>query len=376
MKPGQDFVPPAQQDPTQPRPDVIRLDKVEPSVVRWLWESRIALGKLTLIAGDPGLGKSFLTLDLCARVSTGAAFPGERYADGRPMDRLPGVAILLSAEDDPADTIRPRLEAAGADLRRVALVRGVKTVGPDRAFNLRTDIGYLRGMCKAEPETKLIVIDPISAYLGEDEGNSNTRVRHMLAPLAKIAQDFDIAVIAVTHLNKGGGTGPSSALYRTMGSLAFTAAARTVHLVARDTQGEDRRLMLPVKNNLGQDRKGWGFALAENDATGHTAINWDEHPTPQTADELLSQIAHATGEGRSSRPSPALDAAVAFLKEQLAQGPVRVKDINHRAADHGISDKTLRNARETLRLQCQRQTHLPESPWAWSLPPDESDAPA
>ena len=160
MKPGQDYVPSAQQDPTQPRPDVIRLDKVEPSVVRWLWESRIALGKLTLIAGDPGLGKSFLTLDLCARVSTGAAFPGERYADGRPMDRLPGVAILLSAEDDPADTIRPRLEAAGADLQRVALVRGVKTVGPDRAFNLRTDIGYLRGMCKAEPETKLIVIDP------------------------------------------------------------------------------------------------------------------------------------------------------------------------------------------------------------------------
>jgi len=341
-------------DNPQPRPEarntvyhgpaVVRMCEVAPSSVHWLWDQRIARGKLTLIAGDPGLGKSYLTLDLAARVSTGRAMPGDVWRDGRPKDEYPGVAILLSAEDDPGDTLRPRLEAAGAKLENITLVQGVRTGDHVRSFNLKEDLKFLREMCTYDSEVKLIVIDPISAYLGDDEGHSNTKVRNLLSPLAQLAQEFNVAVVAVTHLNKGGTPG-ASAIYRTMGSLAFTAAARTVHLVARDPDEPERRLLLPVKNNLGQDRSGYGFVLDESDA-GEAVVEWDDKPTDESADELLSRIAN-TREIIGSRDSPRRQ-ATAWLSLVLCDGPVPVAQVEREAKIVGITKRTLERARQEL----------------------------
>ena len=357
---------PAPRNTVQHGPEVVRLDTVASTHVKWLWDQRLALGKLTLIAGDPGLGKSYLTLDLAARVSTGRAMPGDRWDNGRPMDRFPGTAIPLSAEDDPSDTVRPRLEAAGADLRRVAMVTGVRTGDAVSSFSLRDHLKFLRGMCKADPEVRLIVIDPISAYLGDEEGHSNTKVRNLLAPLAKLAQDYNIAVVAVTHLNKaGGGGGAQSAIYRAMGSLAFTAAARTVHLVARDPDDPERRLLVPIKNNLGQDRTGYGFTLGLT-AEGGTAVCWEDAPTPETADALLTRLSRPASD---AAPSPKTDEAVAWLKEQLSTGAMSSSALEQSARQAGISLRTLKRARSALGVR----VHKKADGWVCSLP-DTKDA--
>ena len=355
---------PAPRNTVRYGPEVIRLDTVEPTSVKWLWNQRLALGKLTLIAGDPGLGKSFLTLDLAARVSTGQAMPGDTWDNGEPMDRFPGTAILLSAEDDPADTIRPRLEAAGADLRRVAFVAGVRTGGAVKSFSLRDDLKHLHSICKAQPETRLIVIDPISAYLGDEEGHSNTKVRNLLAPLAKLAQDYNVAVVAVTHLNKSGQGNAQSAIYRAMGSLAFTAAARTVHLVTRDPEDPERRLMVPIKNNLGQDRTGFGFTLALTNEGG-TAVQWESQPTDESADALLDRLSRP-GVGNAAASSK-FDEAVDWLKEELKNGPVATSVLQLAAEAEGISPKTLKRARSALDIESYKQDHI----WLVRLPEDE-----
>ena len=296
-------------------PEVLDLSRVAPSRVHWLWPDRIALGKLTLLAGDPGLGKSYLTLDLAARVSSGRPLPGEVARHGKAARKV----VLLSAEDDPADTIRPRLDAAGADVKNVLLMAGVRTGHAVRHLSLGEDLAHLRTLVEQlDGQCRLIIIDPISAYLGDDEGHSNTKVRNLLAPLAKLAQRSGCAVLAVTHLNKGGsstGGGGANAIYRTMGSLAFTAAARAVHLLARDPNDAEgaRRLVLPVKNNLGNDRSGWGFTLtqAPRDEShpsgfisgGETRIAWDDGPTAETADALLNPPGQGlTRQARKAQP--------------------------------------------------------------------------
>lgn len=369
-------------------PAVTKLSSVSPTKVRWLWTDRLALGKLTLIAGDPGLGKSYLTLDLAARVSSGTPFPGD--AAGK-YGNTPRQVILLSAEDDPADTIRPRLDAAGADCDNVLLMHGVRLHENERAVNLREDVKHLEHLVVSMAgECRLIVIDPISAYLGDDEGHSNTKVRNMLTPLAKLAQDHGVAVLAVTHLNKGGGQGPTNAIYRTMGSLAFTAAARAVHLVARDPADSDgqRRLMLPIKNNLGHDRTGGAFTLTSHeyaDPLGgdpddcpdgrrrETKIVWDAHPTQDSADALLVKLNRGPG-GGVERETPALDEATAFLKQTLADGPVPAKEVQAAAEQHGIAAITLRRTRQTLNVQLTR-TPGPTPISQWSLPNTDHDEP-
>lgn len=350
-------------------PDVLRLDTVEPTRVKWLWDQRLALGKLTLIAGDPGLGKSYLTLDLAARVSTGKAMPGDTWDNGKPMDRFPGTAILLSAEDDPADTIRPRLEAAGADLRRVLMVNGVRTGGATKSFSLRDDMNHLRTICKKETDARLIVIDPISAYLGDEEGHSNTKVRNLLSPLAKLAQEFNLAIVAVTHLNKAGQGNAQSAIYRAMGSLAFTAAARTVHLVTRDPEDPERRLLVPIKNNLGQDRTGYGFTLGLTNE-GDTAVQWEDHPTDESADALLDRLSRRPTSDAAT-PSK-LDEAVHWLRERLSAGPVPSHELHDDAKASGITQKTLSRARSMLKTE----TIKPDGVWSVKLPSDNDDQPA
>jgi putative DNA primase/helicase len=196
----------------------------------WLWPRRIARGKVTLVAGDPGLGKSQLTASLAACVSVGGCLPGSDYA--APL----GSVLFLNAEDDAADTIRPRLEAAGADVARIHALDAVRTLGDDgrvmqRGFDLARDIGALQGAARGIGDVALIVIDPISAYLGGTDSHRNADVRGLLAPLSALAADVGAAVLIVSHLNKTVG---NDAMMRITGSLAFVAAARAAYIVARD----------------------------------------------------------------------------------------------------------------------------------------------
>ena len=173
-----------------------------------------------------------------------------------------GSVIFLSAEDDAADTIGPRLDAAGADVSRVHILEAVRVLLTDgslaeKPFNLETDKAVLERALHEHPDVRLIVIDPISAYLGGVDSHSNAEVRGLLAPLVALATRFGVAVLCVTHLRKSAG----AAIYRAISSIAFAAAARAVWAVASDPEDGDRRLLLPVKQNLSASVGGLGFRI-------------------------------------------------------------------------------------------------------------------
>jgi putative DNA primase/helicase len=238
-------------------PILISMAEVHSRPIEWLWPGRIARGKVTLIAGDPGLGKSFLTLDLAARVSRGSPWPDAPNASA-PL----GGVVLLSAEDDAEDTIRPRLDAAGADVHRIKLLQAVRhnyrENQKEAVFSLGTDLPALEAAILATPGCRLVVIDPITAYLGETDSHKNAEIRGLFAPLAALAAKHGVAIVCVTHLNKSG-SGP--AIYRSIGSIGFVAAARAVWAVIKDRDNPRRWLMLPAKNNLAPDALGLAYTL-------------------------------------------------------------------------------------------------------------------
>jgi RecA/RadA recombinase len=235
----------------------------------------IPRGKLTVIAGDPGLGKSFLTLSLAAMASRGVPFPGsdESHASG------PLASILLSAEDDPADTIRPRLEKMGADLTKVIVMDGIVDAQDRcREFVIGENVAELREVVNNTPDLGLIVVDPVSAYVGESDSYNNAHVRAMLKPLSDLAADTGVAVVLVTHLRK---SEAAKVLHKAMGSLAFTAAARCVLVVVRDRDDNDLRLVLTAKSNLSNDRMGFSYRVSDG------SVVWGE-PVEGTADEVMA----------------------------------------------------------------------------------------
>lgn len=348
----------ADAKPIAPKPILRCLADVVPVRVQWLWPQRIALGKLTLIAGDPGLGKSFISLEMAARISTGRAWPDQ------PGEYAPiGGTVLLSAEDGLDDTIRPRLDAAGADVSKIKAIEGVLLTDEDADakpmhVNLERDVAALEAAIDATPDCRLVVIDPLTAYLGKIDSHNNAEVRGVLALLSDLAARKNVAIVGVTHLNKASSM---SAAYRTMGSLAFVAAARAVWAVARDKEDPEgrRRLVLPVKNNLGNDRTGLAYRL--NGIPGGPAwIEWEPDPVDTTADDAL---APATGRDDDG---PALGEAKAWLRGELADGPQPATDIKKQASKDGIKSRTLDRAKEALNVTSYRDGKT----WWWKLPDD------
>ena len=279
---------------TGDRPILKRLSDVTAEDVDWLWHQRIACGKLTLLSGDPGLGKSFITLDIAARVTSGRPWPDEpAEAPVRP----PATALLLSAEDDAADTLRPRLVAMQADLERVVLLDGVELQDDEghveqQSFSLVTMLDQLEQCLAQLPDCRLVVIDPISAYLQGVDSHRNTEVRAMLAPLAALARKHHVAVVAVNHLNKSN-SGP--AIYRSMGSLAFAAAARTVWMIVKDPNDGARRFFLPVKNNLGCDNMALAYTLERTDGQAAGRVVWEAEPRGVARRRVARQTVFPTG---------------------------------------------------------------------------------
>lgn len=266
---------------------LIMANTVTPRPVEWLWQSRFPIGKLSLVAGDPGLGKSLLTLDTAARLSV-----GRDWADGSECTLGPSGSIFLSAEDDAADTLRPRLDAAGADPTRVGFLAATRCPSEngetyDRTFDLSKDIDILETTIAQVEDCRLIVIDPITAYLGATDSHKNADVRALLAPLSALAARARVAVVAVTHLNKATGV---AAVYRTMGSLAFPAAARAVWAVVKDSQDPTRRLVLPVKSNLAKDTAGMAYRVIDKD--GHPLMEWEPDAVFVTTDQVMSGKDH------------------------------------------------------------------------------------
>ena len=315
---------------------------VTPEPVEWLWAARIALGKLTLIAGEPGLGKSQVSIAMAAAITTGGDLP---CSEGR---ALQGSVVILSAEDGVADTIVPRLMAAGAEREHVQIIRAVKDPTGRRGFNLAADLDLLEKEIDRLGDVRLVIIDPISSYLGTRvDSHVNASVRGVLEPVSEIAARLRIAIVAITHQPKGTG---AAAIHRFIGSIAFVAAARSAHLVISDPEDKDRRLFLPVKNNLAPLGKGLAFRLEQRlvgdpgQGIVASSVVWESEPVTISADQAL-RAADDQGIGGGAGTD-----AEEFLREVLAAGPVSVKDIQAEAKAAGHSWATVRRAKERLKV--------------------------
>jgi hypothetical protein len=336
-----------------------RASELDPEKLVWVWPGRLPEGKLVLLGGPPGLGKSQLTAFMAATVSIGGSWPcGEGST-------LPGDVIFMSAEDGVQDTIIPRLMAAGANRERVHIVSAAtKADGSGRkTFSLKTDVDLLEEMATRIGTVRLIVVDPISAYMGGSDGNGNVETREVLEPLSDMASRLRIAVVAVTHLNKGGGGNNQSALNRFAGSIAFVAAARAAFAVIEDPEDDERRLFLQAKNNLGKKCKGVAFRLEQrlvgDDIMSSNVMFEGEHIT-ESIDEALaaSENRGAVVAGQASK-----DEAAEFLSEVLAYGPRDVLEVEGLARAATLlgankplrQNKAFRDARKQLGVIASRE---------------------
>jgi putative DNA primase/helicase len=319
-------------------PIIRNLDGVEVKAITWLWRNKIPLSMLTLIVGDPGLGKSFLSLCLAARISRGENWPD---GDGIPDNRAPlGTVILLTAEDPLEQVIKPRLISLGADTKNIDAIEAVRVRDDDgrqrqEFFNLQRDIPALQQAIR--PNTKLIIIDPLSAYLGNGlDAHRDNDVRGVLSPLCAIAEKNNIAVVGVMHLNKNT-TG--KAVYRALGSIAFLAAARTVWMVTTDPNDPDskRRLLTPAKHNVLIDPTGLGFEITDG------KIVFEDGPVNMSSDEAL-------GIPSSIVAAPERERAAQWLRDTLTGHSVATVEVERMAVENGITLSTLRRARNELRV--------------------------
>jgi hypothetical protein len=319
------------------RARVVLLADVQPEQVEWLWAGRVPRGMITLLDGDPGLGKSTITLDLAARVTTGAPMPFAVSDDGR--TGMPGDVVILTAEDHLAATVRPRLDAAGADVRRVHAVVAVGRDGdPDAPLVLPADIAELEIVAR-DTKAQLVLVDPLMAFLGADtDAHRDQDVRRALAPLAKVAEATGAAIMIVRHLRKSAG----SAIYRGGGSIGIIGAARSSLIVARDPEDEHGRFLALAKGNLGPPMPTLRWRLV--DVGGVARVQWDGVAEGVTADDLAMPPTAPNMEERDC-----VEQAAAVLRELLAAGPMPAQQVQRHVIDMvGCSQRTIERARKQV----------------------------
>ncbi len=334
----------------------VLLSAVKPEQVTWLWPGRIPFGKLTILDGDPGLGKSALTIDLAARVSRGSAMPLEAHG----VARRPAGVVLLSAEDGVADTIVPRLLAAGGDPARVLSVTTIIEGENERGVTLPDDLPWLRAAI-LRVKAGLVVVDPVMAFFGSrTDTHRDQDCRRALHPIARLAEETGAAVLVVRHLNKGAGGNP---LYRGGGSIGFIGAARSALLVARDPDDPNRRVVASMKSNLAALPASLAFAL---EATGDTVrVGW--------IGECAYAAASLLGVAASDKDRSALEEAKDWLLAELtdkdgAPQERHAAELLSDAHKVGISKETLRDAKLALKLTKRRIGFGHGGAWYWSLP--------
>ena len=249
--------------------------------IEWHWYGLLAAGKTTLLAGDPGCGKSTLSTAVAACYSTGAPFPGSTER------RTPQRVLICAAEDGAADTKRPRLVAAGADLSKVAFLDLVQHGTRQRYFTL-ADMPALDALLAKYPgEFGLLVIDPIGSYMAGKDSHRDSDVRELLRPLGVLAEKHRIAVLLIAHLNK---SSVQTAMNRVTGAKAFVAAARLAWLVAKDPKDQDTVLVVQLKTNITERLDGLSYHVVKEVLPSGAEVSkivWDDLPVKLTADELL-----------------------------------------------------------------------------------------
>lgn len=313
--------------------NIINMADVEAVAVKWLWKPYIPLGKITIIQGDPGEGKTTLALSIAAALTQGEMLPNEAESQA-PMN-----VIYQTAEDGLADTIKPRLEAVNADCTRVLVIDESKeelSMTDERIEKAIQQTG-----------AKLIILDPIQAYIGANvDMHRANEIRPVMSKLGRIAEEYGCAVVLIGHMNKA--TGQKSS-YRGLGSIDITAVARSVLIVGKMRDSPSKRIMTQAKSSLAPVGKSLLFEI-----NGNSALEW-KGEVDITAEQFLEN-----GGAELSK----LEIATEFLLETLKNGKVSQKEIAAAASDYDFSARTLNEAKKNLKVLSIKA----DNKWYWKLP--------
>ena len=333
---------------------------IVPEPVLWLWLNWLARGKFHVLAGAPGQGKTMLALAIAAIVSSGGRWP-----DGS-RSREAANVLIWSGEDDPADTLVPRLLAMGADMTRVYFVTGTRIAGEIQPFDPSRDLIELTLQAERIGSVALLVVDPVVSAVSGDS-HKNTEVRRSLQPLVDLGARLDASVLGISHFSKGSaGREPTE---RVVGSMAFGAVARVV-LCAAKVKGadgaEDRRILVRSKSNIGPDDGGFEYGIVQEELEGHpgisaSSIQWGK-AIEGTARELLAEAEEEPG--LDGEAATALDDACAFLTSELTHGPKSAKHLFTEARHAGHSERTIKRAKSRLGIESRKES----SGWVWGHP--------
>ena len=344
---------------------IIAADSLRPEPITWLWDGWLARGKVHILAGSPGTGKTTLALAIAAALTTGGNWPDGTAA---PV----GSVLIWSGEDDPKDTLIPRLIAARANLSRVKFVGSVVESDGNRSFDPARDGDLLRDHAAAmDPPPVLLLVDPIVSAVAGDS-HKNAEVRRALQPLVDLAVTVRCVVLGISHFTKG--TAGRDPVERVTGSLAFGALARVVMAAAKLSDDEGGgRMLARAKNNLGPDSGGFLYDLEPVELANHpgvhtTRVVWGA-PLEGTARELLGLAEQSDDPEERS----AIEDAKGFLFGLLADGPLTAKQVMREAHEAGHAERTIKRAKKALGVEARKAGM--KDPWLWHLHPEGGQEP-
>ncbi|MGD9582139.1 MAG: AAA family ATPase [Lysobacterales bacterium] len=347
-----------------PRVELIRGSDLQPEPIAWLWPGWIARGKLHVFGGAPGTGKTTIAMALAAVITNGGCWPdGTRSAIGN--------VLIWSGEDDPADTLIPRLILAGADLQRVHFIAAVTDAGERRPFDPARDTEPLARRLGEIGGVRMLIVDPIVSAIAGDS-HRNAEVRRGLQPLVDLAAAANCALLGITHFSKG--TGGRDPVERLTGSLAFGALARIVLVAAKhqsDTDpGRTDRLFCRAKSNIGPDDGGFSYAMLQAPLKSHPCIvaamiEWGA-PVAGAARELLATADEPGTDGGAQSD------ARQFLSDLLADGPMPASDVFKTGEAAGYAKRTIQRAGSAIPVARTKQGM--HGGWVWSLPKVPEDS--
>ena len=319
--------------------NLVCIAKVEPETVDWLWFPYIPLGKLTLLEGDPGVGKSWVSLAIATAVSLGEGLPGTEAVEAAKV-------VLASAEDGLGDTIRPRLDAMGADVRQIHAIKGTLDFG-------NSGLAILEEYIETE-KPSLVIVDPLVAYIGVrvDIHRAN-ETRAVMAKLADMTERHGCAVLAIRHLTKGGTLKP---IYRGLGSIDLAAACRSVLMAGCDPDNPQKRGIVHIKSNLAPMGATIGYELKDGGFywTGESDLTWQKILSAEDTDSKLAR-----------------DEAADFIRDELAGGPVEATQVWRGARESGLSERTVNRAKVMLGVITRRHGEAGRrgaGKFTWELP--------
>lgn len=334
--------------------ELIPANSIEPRSIEWLWLGWLATGKFHILAGSPGTGKTTLALLAAKVICCGGTWP-----DG--SQTTEGNLLIFSGEDDPQDTLRPRLEVLGANLNRVYFIGSLSENGNKRPFNPATDIHELQRQAEIIGNVRLIIVDPVVNAVNGDS-HKNTEVRRGLQPLVDLAQNIGAAILGITHLSKG--SDARMPLERVIGSIAFSALPRVVWITQKSD--EDNTFMLVrAKSNIGKDGDGFKYQIHEKKLMNHPDIS----ASYVEFGEFIEGSAATLLSNTDPNIRPALNEAIDFLSSILSDNPLSAKIILEEATNAGIKPATLRRAKDKLGIKPCRQGFSSSGGWVWALPP-------